>query len=111
MSKRFAITPTALLKDRGARVSHARSCPHPHAEDSWKSVTIGGVTLSVTSPCPRCTVPDVEQASGRVDERELGPMRTLRDYRQRAGMGTIFGIYLRPTAAGATVRVGDVVSA
>ena len=85
-------------------------CPRPHAEDSWRSVTIGGVTLAVTSPCPRCTVPDVQQTSGRVDMREVGPMKSLRDYRQRPGMGTVFGIYLRPSAAGA-VRVGDAVSA
>ena len=85
-------------------------CPHPHAEDTWQTVTIGGTTLRVTGPCPRCTVPDVAQQSGTVDTREIGPMRTLRGYRSRAGVGVAFGVYLRPETPGASVRVGDAVT-
>ena len=80
-------------------------CPAAHAEDSWKTVKIGGVTLQVTRLCPRCTVPDVQQQTGRRDP--AGPMRDLRDYRSRGPAGTMFGVYL----GGGTgeVRVGDAV--
>ena len=84
-------------------------CPAAHAEDSWKAVTIGGASFTVTHPCPRCTVPDVAQQTGRVDVAGAGPMRTLRDYRARASFGVLFGVYMAPDAPGASVRVGDAV--
>ena len=84
-------------------------CEGPHVEDTWRSVSIGGATLQVTHPCPRCTVPDVAQQTGRVDLPELGPMRSLRDYRGRARAGVLFGVYLRVVTPGADVRVGDAV--
>ena len=88
-----------------------RGCPRAHAEDDWRSVTIGGVELAVTHPCPRCTVPDVGQQSGRREVRDAGPMRTLEGYRRVGGAGVLFGVYLRPLSAGGSVRVGDAVVA
>ena len=82
-------------------------CPRAHAEDAWRSVRVGGATLRVTHPCPRCTVPDVAQQSGERDRAEAGPMRTLREYRSRPGAGVLFGVYLSPAEVGATMRVGD----
>ena len=86
-------------------------CPRPHVEDSWRHVRIGATTLKVSGPCPRCTVPDVAQHSGERDSAAMGPMRGLREYRTRAGVGVAFGIYLSPTEPGATIRVGDAVEA
>lgn len=82
-------------------------CAAPHAEDSWKRVTVGGASFSVDGPCPRCTVPDVQQSSGARDAAGRGPMHSL-GYRRARG-GTLFGIYLTPATVGALVRVGDAV--
>lgn len=87
-----------------------RGCEGPHVEDTWRTVQIGGATLQVTHPCPRCTVPDVVQQTGRVDTPDLGPMKSLRDYRARARAGVLFGVYMRVVTTGASVRVGDPVS-
>eukprot|EP00966_Prymnesium_polylepis_P071677 1664607-Prymnesium_polylepis.2 len=80
----------------------------PYEEDSWCEVRIGSsAVLKLDGPCPRCTVPDVEQTSGRVDSPTEGPMRTLRSYRSRAGQGVLFGGYFSSTSG--TVSVGDAV--
>ena len=82
------------------------SCGAPHVEDAWRTVRVGAATLRVTGPCPRCTVPDVQQQTGIRDTAQLGPMKTLREYRSQ-GAGVLFGIYLTPVTPGVTVRLGD----
>ena len=83
-------------------------CGQPHAEDAWRSVRIGErAFFRVSGPCPRCTVPDVSQQSGRRDPAASGPMQSLRGYRARVGRGIAFGIYLEPLTTGVTVHVGD----
>ena len=85
-----------------------RGCGAAHAEDGWRSVSIGDARFRVDGPCPRCTVPDVSQQTGKRDEPAAsGPMHTLRGYRSRAAAGVLFGIYLTPLTIGARVRVGD----
>ena len=76
-----------------------RNCA-PLEEDSWCGLTIGGVTFGVDGPCPRCTVPDVNQDTGRSDAAAVGPMKSLRAYRSRAGVGVLFGAYLSPMVQG-----------
>ena len=73
-------------------------------EDSWCGLAIGGATFRVDGPCPRCTVPDVDQGSGRRDEAAVGPMKSLRAYRSRAGKGVLFGAYLSPVSLGVVER-------
>jgi len=34
----------------------------PYSEDRWDYIRIGGASFVKLSRCPRCTVPDVEQA-------------------------------------------------
>ena len=63
-------------------------------------VAIGSVTFRVDGPCPRCTVPDVNQDTGRPDSAAVGPMKSLRAYRARAGTGVLFGAYLSPVMQG-----------
>ena len=97
-------SPTSIDRFRPNLV--VSGCGKPHAEDEWKSVRIGAATFRVSGPCPRCTVPDVSQATGKRDVSG-GPMTTLGGYRARAGRGVLFGIYLDPIETGASVRVGD----
>lgn len=78
----------------------------PYEEDSWTHISIGGASFVKMSRCPRCTVPDVDQVSGKVDAADRGPMRSLRGYRAFAGEGVVFGIYLTPTRLG-SVSEGD----
>ena len=52
----------------------------PFAEDSWRRIRIGDVTMRVVKPCSRCSIPNVNPKSGR---REKEPALTLSKYRQR----------------------------
>ena len=107
----------------------ARVCVRavPHFEDDWSIITIGGdendgsngngnggdsgspARFRVLGPCPRCTVPDVQQESGKRDAAKTGPMATLGSYRAQKGRGVVFGIYVTPLNPGTVVRVGDIV--
>ena len=88
----------------------ASTCGGAHAEDLWRTVRIGtSATFRVVGPCPRCTVPDVDQQTGIRDSLGAGPMQTLRGYRSRAARGVLFGIYLAPMTVGTNVRVGDAI--
>jgi uncharacterized protein YcbX len=83
-----------------------RGCA-PLEEDTWCGLTIGGAAaVRISSPCPRCTVPDVDQLTGAADSPAAGPMTTLRGYRARAGRGVLFGAYASVLTPGATIRVG-----
>ena len=83
-----------------------RGCA-PLEEDTWCGLTIGAAAaVRISSPCPRCTVPDVDQLTGSVDSPAAGPMTTLRGYRARAGRGVLFGAYASVLTPGAYIRVG-----
>ncbi|MBE9064217.1 MOSC domain-containing protein [cf. Phormidesmis sp. LEGE 11477] len=53
-------------------------CDRPHAEDDWQQIRIGDVAFSVAKPCARCSIPNVDQATGK---RALEPTKTLATYR------------------------------
>jgi uncharacterized protein YcbX len=61
--------------------------------------------LQVTAPCVRCVVPNVDPASGRVDDAVLDTLARLSQQR-RPGGATVFGVYARGPA-GARLRPGD----
>jgi len=61
--------------------------------------------LEITAPCVRCVVPNVDPASGRVDEAVLATLARLSQQR-RPGGPTVFGVYARGPA-GARLRTGD----
>jgi len=54
----------------------------PHAEDGWRRLRIGDLTLRVVKPCSRCVIPSIDP-----DTAEKGdePLRTLATYRRRDG--------------------------
>lgn len=76
--------------------------PPPFDEDGWHEVRVGGCTVRVVKPCPRCAVTTVDPSTG---ERGKEPLRTLSGYRQREG-GVMFGQNALHEGAG-TMRVGD----
>ena len=98
--------PTPMERFRPNLV--VRGCA-PGEEDRWKAVSIGTAHLAVDGPCPRCTVPDVDQQTGKYQPRH-GPMASLGKYRSQAGKGVLFGVWMTPTSAGGVVNVGDQVT-
>jgi uncharacterized protein YcbX len=76
----------------------------PHEEDGWRLLRIGEVGLGIGSPCPRCVVTTIDQATaaGGVE-----PLRTLAEYRRQDGK-VMFGMNATHAAPG-VLRVGDAV--
>jgi uncharacterized protein YcbX len=75
----------------------------PHAEDGWRSVTIGDAKLDVGWPCSRCILTTVDPETGDQDpDRE--PLNTLEAYR-RKDRSVHFGQNLIPRTLG-TIRTG-----
>ena len=84
-----------------------------HEEDTWRTIEIGGLTIGVGSPCPRCVMTTVDQARGVRASALTGepggePLRTLATYR-RQGTGVMFGMNATNKTSG-VLRVGEVVN-
>jgi uncharacterized protein YcbX len=75
----------------------------PHAEDEWRSISIGDARLDVAWPCSRCILTTIDPATGERDPAGE-PMRTLQTYRKR-DRAVYFGQNLIPRAFG-TIRAG-----
>ena len=75
-------------------------------EDYADHFTVGGARLQVVKPCVRCTVPNVDPASG---EAGFEPGDTLATYRNNAQAGGVtFGVNaIVDSGAGAQLSVGD----
>ncbi|MCW8831043.1 MAG: MOSC domain-containing protein [Gammaproteobacteria bacterium] len=50
------------------------------AEDNWKQLQVGDISLRIVKPCSRCIVPNVDIDSA---ERRKEPVKTLASYRKR----------------------------
>ena len=74
----------------------------PHAEDTWKSLTIGSARFSGVKPCARCGIVAVDPSTG---EREKQPTATLVGYRTFE-KGVMFGMNLIHHETG-LISVGD----
>ncbi len=72
------------------------------AEDGWRLIRIGGITLRVVKPCARCVITTVDQRTATTGKE---PLRTLARFR-RAGKEVLFGQNLIHDDKGA-LRVGD----
>jgi uncharacterized protein YcbX len=77
-----------------------------YAEDGWKTVQVGAVTLDVVKPCARCVMTTVDPATGtQPDPAE--PLATLSTYRKQ-GSKVLFAQNAIHRTPG-MLRVGDVV--
>jgi uncharacterized protein YcbX len=74
----------------------------PYAEDGWRVVRIGSITLRVVKPCGRCAITTVDQ---RTATRGKEPLRTLATFR-RSGTKVLFGQNLVHDGTG-VLRAGD----
>jgi uncharacterized protein YcbX len=124
--------PVPIDRFRANIVTSGGAGGAPWAEDAWGVVRLGGegggeggsggggstADVALVKPCSRCTVPLVDQATGKV-ARDKEPIATLQRFRTGAALGldarfgknaTFFGTNGVPLlAAGARVpvRVGD----
>jgi len=79
-----------------------------HEEDEWsgRTLRVGGSTIRVDGPVPRCAVITRDPATGIAD---VDPLRALAGYRQAMTDGAVpFGVYAT-VETGGPVCVGDVV--
>jgi uncharacterized protein YcbX len=77
----------------------------PFAEDDWKALRIGDMTLDLVKPCGRCATTRVDQSRGVVhDPRE--PLAALATFRLR-DQNVLFGQYAIHRAPG-RIAVGEV---
>lgn len=76
----------------------------PWAEDGWRRLRIGDLTLRLVKPCVRCIVTTQDPRTGATlgDGRE--PLRTLRRMGRRTKSGVVFGVNAIPDPAG---QAGD----
>ena len=109
----FLLTTEASLADLNARLDRPvpmnRFRPNlvvrgrePFAEDGWKLIRIGRITLRVVKPCARCTITTVDQRTAATGKE---PLRTLARFR-RAGNKVLFGQNLIHDETG-TLHIGD----
>lgn len=79
------------------------------ADDSWRRIRIGDVTLELVKPCTRCTVTTTDQETGAQTGKE--PLATLAKIRRSAVdavPGVFFGTNAVPRNPG-EIAVGDTV--
>eukprot|EP00947_MAST-08B_sp_MAST-8B-sp1_P001471 g1471.t1 len=62
----------------------------PYEEDHWRRLQIGELRFTVTGPCSRCRMVNIDQATGI---ERAAPLRTLARYR-RVGANILFGQFL-----------------
>jgi uncharacterized protein len=74
------------------------------AEDSWRTVQIGDMTIDVVKPCARCVIPTVDQLTGTVPD-VAEPTATLNTFRKQNGK-VMFAQNAIHRAPG-VLRVGD----
>jgi len=77
----------------------------PFAEDDWRHIRIGDVSMRVVKPCSRCTITTIDPKSGMKSSRE--PLTTLFDFRKQ-GKQAMFGQNVIHDHKG-TLKVGDLV--
>ncbi len=86
--KRFR--PNIVLKDS-----------EPFAEDTWKRIRIGNVTMALVKPCDRCVVTTINPETL---EQGIEPLRTLNTFRKQDG-GLMFGVNTIPLNEG-EIKIG-----
>ena len=74
----------------------------PYAEDGWRRIRIGRLTLRVVKPCSRCVITTIDPETATTGRE---PLRTLSQYRRR-GNKVYFGQNLIHDGTG-LLAVGD----
>lgn len=77
-----------------------------HVEDGWigQQIAVGGATLRISAPVPRCAITTQDPDTG---ERDLDTLRTIISYRGlRNDKDVDFGVWGEVEAAG-EIRLGD----
>jgi uncharacterized protein len=74
------------------------------AEDTWKTVQIGELTLDVVKPCARCVLTTVDPATGTIPDA-AEPLATLNTFRKQNGKVMFAQNAIHHTPG--TLRVGD----
>lgn len=101
--------PSALPMDR-FRPNIVVTGASAWAEDSWKKIKIGDITLAIVKPCTRCVVTTTDQLSGeKAGNEPLNTLKTFRLLRTPDLTGVVFGQNAVPLAAG-SVKLGDMVT-
>lgn len=93
-------SPVSMLRFRPNIVIDG--CP-AHAEDGWRRIRVGPLSLQVVKPCARCTIPEVDPGTG---ERGNGPTAVLSTYRRFSDGAIYFGQNLIHEDEG-ELRLGD----
>ncbi len=79
------------------------STTQAHVEDNWSRITIGNVSVSIGSPCPRCVVTTIDPATL---SKSVEPLRTLATYRRALDGKVMFGMNATHLAPG-RIAVGE----
>jgi len=79
------------------------------AEDTWRRIRVGPLTLRVVKPCARCIVPTLDPLTGEPPDGNE-PLETLARFRRNREGGIMFGQNAIPDDSG-RLAVGDVVEA
>ncbi|MBO3759632.1 MOSC domain-containing protein [Ciceribacter sp. L1K22] len=79
----------------------------PWAEDTWKTIEIGGLHLDFVKPCPRCIMTTQDQQTGsREGANPMPAMGRIRMSADRRVPGPLFGWNAVPQGAG-RISIGD----
>lgn len=115
------VTNTASLADLHRRMGEHRlsmaafrpnlvvASQSPWAEDQWKTLRIGSVTLELVSPCVRCKVTTLDPINPHLAHPQMEPLKTLATFR-RQGKGVTFGWNAQLRGAPGDIWVGQAVA-
>lgn len=58
-----------------------------YAEDTWREITIGAIGFRLPKPCSRCSVPTIDQETGKTGKEPLTTLNRLRKWDNKVYFG------------------------
>lgn len=58
-----------------------------YAEDTWREITIGSIGFRLPKPCSRCSVPTIDQETGKTGKEPLTTLNRLRKWDNKVYFG------------------------
>jgi uncharacterized protein len=58
-----------------------------YAEDAWREITIGSISLRLPKPCSRCSVPTIDPETGETNKEPLTTLNHLRKWQNKVYFG------------------------